>query len=168
MHEVIAEMELAMFFGMSESEASKMVERVGKIFNFIIDLITLLFRLAYDAIVSIMDMLGIDAGDVVNGIVVVFSTLFDVLTSLFRFAWDVISDLFDIWENDTIYLVDKIINSFASVGEKIIAPFKFAVDWIKDKFLGVIDRVTIKVKNALSFISISFDDDSLINLMKLT
>jgi len=72
------------FFGMSESEARKVVDRIGKIFGFIFDLITLPFRKGYQLICGIMDLFGLDAGDVVNAIYIVFATLFDVITYPFR------------------------------------------------------------------------------------
>lgn len=150
---------ILVFFGMSESEASKVVDRIGKIFNFITNLVILPFKLAYDAIVAVMDMLGINAGDVVNAICAVFKTVFDVLVYPFKAAYDLIMGLFDVWEDDTSSFINKITDSFSLVSRAIIAPFKAGADWVKTQFLGSIESAINKVKGWLSYVGIDFDDN---------
>lgn len=122
------------FFGMSESEASKTVDRIGKIFNFIVDALTLPFRMAYNAICSIMDWLGIDAGDVVNAIGETFKAIINFVTAPFKAAWKLVNDLFDIWEDDTTSTTDKIGKTLWAIWDFITWPFKSAWKFVKELF----------------------------------
>jgi len=132
---------ILMFFGMSEKNASKTVDRIGKIFNFIISLITLPFRLAYNAICAIMDALGLDAGDVVNGIGDIFKLIWSLITAPFIAAWDFINDLFDIWEDDTTSVTDKIGDTLWAIWDFVISPFKTAWNFVKNLFTGWLNDV---------------------------
>lgn len=125
---------ILMFFGMSESEASKTVDRVGKIFNFIIDALTLPFRSAYNTICQIMDWLGVDAGDSVNAIGETFKAIFNLLISPFKAAWKFINDLFDIWEDDTTTTTEKLGETFWAIFDFVISPFKSAWNFVKSLF----------------------------------
>lgn len=127
------------FFGMSESEASKTVDRIGKIFNFIVDALTLPFRMAYNAICSIMDWLGIDAGDVVNAIGETFKAIWNFITAPFKAAWEFVNDLFDIWEDDTTSTTDKIGKTLWAIWDFITWPFKSAWKFVKGLFGTWID-----------------------------
>lgn len=122
------------FFGMSESEASKTVDRIGKIFNFIVDALTLPFRMAYNAICAIMDWLGIDAGDVVNAIGETFKAIINFVTAPFKAAWKLVNDLFDIWEDDTTSTTDKIGKTLWAIWDFITWPFKSAWKFVKGLF----------------------------------
>jgi hypothetical protein len=149
---------ILMFFGMSESEASKTVDRVGKIFNFIIDALTLPFRTSYNIICQIMDWLGIDVGDVVNAIRKTFKAILEFVTAPFKEAWKFVNDLFDIWEDDTTTTTEKIGETFAKILDYITTPFKTGMKWIEDNFFGFIDGVKSKVKGALSWFGIGDND----------
>ena len=127
------------FFGMSESEASKTVDRIGKIFNFIVDALTLPFRMAYNAICSIMDWLGIDSGDVVNAIGETFKAIINFVTAPFKAAWKLVNDLFDIWEDDTTSTTDKIGKTLWAIWDFITWPFKSAWKFVKGLFGTWID-----------------------------
>lgn len=127
------------FFGMSESEASKTVDRIGKIFNFIVDALTLPFRMAYNAICAIMDWLGIDAGDVVNAIGETFKAIINFVTAPFKAAWKLVNDLFDIWEDDTTSTTDKIGKTLWAIWDFITWPFKSAWKFVKGLFGTWID-----------------------------
>lgn len=165
---------ILMFFGMSESEASKTVDRVGKIFNFIIDALTLPFRSAYNTICQIMDWLGVDAGDSVNAIGETFKAIFNLLISPFKAAWKFINDLFDIWEDDTTSLTDKIGDTLWAIWNFVTSPFKSAwnfvtglfTGWVNDtdgmthkfadKFLKIHDSITKPFKMAIDWIQDKF------------
>lgn len=119
------------FFGMSEGETNKTVDKIGKIFSFILDLITLPFRLAYKAVKNIMDYFGIDAGDVVNTIITVFSTIFEFISRPFRLAYAVIKSIMDHFGINVSNIVDTIINVFSTIFEFISRPFRLAYAVIK-------------------------------------
>ena len=137
---------ILMFFGMSEKDAKKTVNRIGKIFGFIFDVITFPFRMAYKAICSIMDWLGIDAGDVVNGIAAIFKAIWDFITWPFKAAWKFVNNLFDIWENDTTSVTDKIGKTLWEIWDFITSPFKTAWNFVKNLFKGWIDDSVDTVK----------------------
>ncbi|MCX8659855.1 hypothetical protein J3T98_02655 [Gilliamella sp. B2772] len=130
---------ILMFFGMSEEGASKTVDRIGKIFNFIIDVLTFPFRMAYQAICAIMDWLGIDAGDVVNAIGETFKAIINFVTAPFKAAWKLVNDLFDIWEDDTTSTTDKIGKTLWAIWDFITWPFKSAWKFVKGLFGTWID-----------------------------
>lgn len=132
---------ILMFFGMSEKDAKKTVNRIGKIFGFIFDVITFPFRMAYKAICAIMDWLGIDAGDVVNGIRATFKAVWGFITWPFRAAWKFVSDLFDIWEDDTTSVTGKIGKTFWKIWDSITWPFKTAWNFVKNLFTGWLNDV---------------------------
>ena len=143
------------FFGMSESEASKTVDRIGKIFNFIVDALTLPFRMAYNAICSIMDWLGIDAGDVVNAIGETFKAIWNFITAPFKAAWEFVNDLFDIWEDDTTSTTDKIGKTLWAIWDFITWPFKSAWKFVKGLFGTWIDDAGKTTQNfAKTFLKI--------------
>lgn len=143
------------FFGMSESEASKTVDRIGKIFNFIVDALTLPFRMAYNAICSIMDWLGIDAGDVVNAIGETFKAIINFVTAPFKAAWKLVNDLFDIWEDDTTSTTDKLGKTFWKIWDSITWPFKSAWKFVKGLFGTWIDDAGKTTQNfAKTFLKI--------------
>lgn len=125
---------ILMFFGMSEKDAKKTVDRIGKIFGFIIDVITFPFRMAYRGICAIMDMLGINAGDIVNAIGETFKAIWGFITAPFKAAWKFVNDLFDIWEDDTTTTTEKIGKTFKTIWNFITAPFKSAWKFIKGLF----------------------------------
>ena len=125
---------ILMFFGMSESEASKTVDRIGKIFNFIIDVITFPFRMSYKFICQIMDWLGINAGDVVNAIGETFKAIWGFITRPFKEAWKFINELFDIWEDDTTSTTDKLGKTLWAIWDYITWPFKSAWKFVKELF----------------------------------
>ena len=133
---------ILMFFGMSEKDAKKTVNRIGKIFGFIFDAITFPFRMAYKAICAIMDWLGIDAGDVVNGIGSIFKGIWDFITWPFKAAWKFVNDLFDIWEDDTTSVTDKIGDTLWSIWDFVTWPFRAAWSYVKNLFTGWIDDST--------------------------
>ena len=165
---------ILMFFGVSEGEASKTVDRIGKIFNFIIDVLTFPFRMAYNAICSIMDWLGIDAGDVVNAIGETFKAITNFVTAPFEAAWKLVNDLFDIWEDDTTSTTDKIGKTLGAIWDFITWPFKAAWDFVKGlfdswmddtnettqkfakKFVEVHKSITAPFKNAMKWIKDKF------------
>lgn len=165
---------ILMFFGMSEGEASKMVDRIGKIFNFIIDVLSFPFRMAYQAICAIMDWLGIDAGDVVNAIGEIFEAIINFVTAPFEAAWKLVNDLFDIWEDDTTSTTDKIGKTLWAIWDFITWPFKAAWDFVKGlfdswmddtnettqnfakKFLEIHESITAPFKNAMKWIEDKF------------
>ena len=165
---------ILMFFGMSEEGASKTVDRIGKIFNFIVDALTLPFRMAYNAICSIMDWLGIDAGDVVNAIGETFKAIINFVTAPFKAAWKLVNDLFDIWEDDTTSTTDKIGKTLGAIWDFITWPFKAAWDFVKGlfdswmddtnettqkfakKFVEVHKSITAPFKNAMKWIKDKF------------
>lgn len=165
---------ILMFFGMSESEASKTVDRIGKIFNFIIDVLTLPFRTAYNTICQIMDWLGVDAGDSVNAIGETFKAIFEFWTAPFKAAWKLINDLFDIWEDDTTTTIDKIGETFWAIFDFVISPFEAAWDLVKslfkvwvgdvgdttkkfgETFLKVHESITAPFKKAMDWIKDKF------------
>lgn len=134
------------FFGMSEKDAKKTVNRIGKIFGFIFDVITFPFRMAYKAICEIMDWLGIDAGDVVNGIGAIFNGIWSLITAPFIAAWDFINDLFDIWEDDTTSVTDKIGDTLWAIWDFVISPFETAWDFVKKLFEDWINDVGDTIK----------------------
>jgi len=134
------------FFGMSEKDAKKTVNRIGKIFGFIFDVITFPFRIAYKAICEIMDWLGIDAGDVVNGIGAIFNGIWSLITAPFIAAWDFINDLFDIWEDDTTSVTDKIGDTLWAIWDFVISPFETAWDFVKKLFEDWINDVGDTIK----------------------
>ena len=138
---------ILMFFGMSEKDAKKTVNRIGKIFGFIFDIITFPFRMAYNAICAIMDWLGIDIGDVVNGIGSIFKGIWDFITWPFKAAWKFINDLFDIWEDDTTSVTDKIGKTLWAIWDHITSPFKTAWNFVKNLFTGWIDDAEDTTKN---------------------
>ena len=138
---------ILMFFGMSEKDAKKTVNRIGKIFGFIFDVITFPFRMAYNAICAIMDWLGIDIGDVVNGIGSIFKGIWDFITWPFKAAWKFINDLFDIWEDDTTSVTDKIGKTLWAIWDHITSPFKTAWNFVKNLFTGWIDDAEDTTKN---------------------
>ena len=138
---------ILMFFGMSEKDAKKTVNRIGKIFGFIFDVITFPFRMAYNAICAIMDWLGIDVGDVVNGIGSIFKGIWDFITWPFKAAWKFINDLFDIWEDDTTSVTDKIGKTLWAIWDHITSPFKTAWNFVKNLFTGWIDDAEDTTKN---------------------
>lgn len=143
------------FFGMSESEASKTVDRIGKIFNFIVDALTLPFRMAYNAICSIMDWLGIDAGDVVNAIGETFKAIINFVTAPFKAAWKLVNDLFDIWEDDTTSTTDKIGKTLWAIWDFITWPFKSAWKFVKGLFSSWNDDTNKTTQNfAKTFLKI--------------
>ena len=111
------------FFGMSESKASKTVDRIGKIFSYLFDLIIFPFRTLYKAICYIMDMLGLDIGDVINGIYLSLRRLCESIIAPFKAAWELVSSLFDIWEDDTTTFIDKICQTFKAILTFLLFPF---------------------------------------------
>ncbi|MWN31018.1 MULTISPECIES: phage tail protein [unclassified Gilliamella] len=137
---------ILMFFGMSESEASKTVDRIGKIFNFIIDVITFPFRMSYKFICQIMDWLGIDAGDVVNAIGETFKAIWGLITRPFKEAWDFINKLFDIWEDDTTTTTEKLGETLWAIWDFVTWPFRAAWDFVKDLFGSWVDDVSDTTK----------------------
>lgn len=165
---------ILMFFGMSEGEASKTVDRIGKIFNFIIDVLTFPFRMAYQAICAIMDWLGIDAGDVVNAIGETFKAIWNFITAPFKAAWEFVNDLFDIWEDDTTSTTDKIGKTLWAIWDFITWPFKSAWKFVKGlfsswnddtnkttqnfakTFLKIHESITAPFKKAISWIKDKF------------
>ncbi|NUF49526.1 hypothetical protein [Gilliamella sp. ESL0250] len=165
---------ILMFFGMSESEASKTVDRIGKIFNFIIDVLTLPFRSAYNTICQIMDWLGVDAGDSVNAIGETFKAIFEFWTAPFKAAWKFINDLFDIWEDDTATTTDKVGETLWAIFDFVISPFESAWSFVKslfkawvgdvgdttkkfaETFLKVHESITAPFKKAMDWIKDKF------------
>ena len=146
---------ILMFFGMSEEGASKTVDRIGKIFNFIIDVLTFPFRMAYQAICAIMDWLGIDAGDVVNAIGETFKAITNFVTAPFKAAWKLVNDLFDIWEDDTTSTTDKLGKTFWKIWDSITWPFKSAWKFVKGLFGTWIDDAGKTTQNfAKTFLKI--------------
>lgn len=146
---------ILMFFGMSEGEASKTIDRIGKIFNFIIDVLTFPFRIAYQAICAIMDWLGIDAGDVVNAIGETFKAITNFVTAPFEAAWKLVNDLFDIWEDDTTSTTDKIGKTLWAIWDFITWPFKSAWKFVKGLFGTWIDDAGKTTQNfAKTFLKI--------------
>ncbi|OCF97166.1 hypothetical protein A9G08_10020 [Gilliamella sp. wkB195] len=146
---------ILMFFGMSEGEASKTVDRIGKIFNFIIDVLTFPFRMAYNAICAIMDWLGIDAGDVVNAIGETFKAIWNFITAPFKAAWEFVNDLFDIWEDDTTSTTDKIGKTLWAIWDFITWPFKSAWKFVKGLFSSWNDDTNKTTQNfAKTFLKI--------------
>ncbi|OCG45714.1 hypothetical protein A9G34_01030 [Gilliamella sp. Choc4-2] len=165
---------ILMFFGMSERAASETVDRIGKIFNFIIDALTLPFRMSYKVICQIMDWLGADTGDSVNAIRETFWAIFEFWTAPFKAAWKFINDLFDIWEDDTTTTTDKIGETFWAIFDFVISPFKDAWNFVKslfkawvgdvgdatkkfaETFLKVHESITAPFKNAMDWIRDKF------------
>lgn len=165
---------ILMFFGMSESEASKTVDRIGKIFNFIIDALTLPYRISYKTICQIMDWLGVDAGDVVNAIGETFKAIFEFWTAPFKAALKFINDLFDIWEDDTTTTIDKIGETLWAIFDFVISPFESAWNFVKslfkawvgdvgdttkkfaETFLKVHESITAPFKKAMDWIKDKF------------
>lgn len=165
---------ILMFFGMSEEGASKTVDRIGKIFNFIIDVLTFPYRMAYQAICSIMDWLGIDAGDVVDAIGEIFEAIISYVTAPFEAAWKLVNDLFDIWEDDTTSTTDKIGKTLWAIWDFITWPFKSAWKFVKGlfsswnddtnkttqnfakTFLKIHESITAPFKKAISWIKDKF------------
>ncbi|OCG49027.1 hypothetical protein A9G26_09270 [Gilliamella sp. Bim1-2] len=165
---------ILMFFGMSESEASKTVDRVGKIFNFIIDVLTLPFRSAYNTICQIMDWLGVDAGDSVNAIGETFKAIIELLVAPFKAAWKFINDLFDIWEDDTTTTTEKLGETLWAIFDFVISPFEAAWNLVKglfkawvgdvgdttkkfaETFLKVHESITAPFKKAMDWIKDKF------------
>ena len=165
---------ILMFFGVSEKNASKTVDRIGKIFNFINDAITLPFRMAYNGICAIMDALGLDAGDVVNAIGESFKLIWSLITAPFIAAWNFVNDLFDIWEDDTTSLTDKIGDTLWAIWDFVTSPFKSAwnfvtglfTGWVNDtdgmthkfadKFMKIHDSITKPFKMAIDWIQDKF------------
>ncbi|OCG38582.1 phage tail protein [Gilliamella sp. Gris1-4] len=165
---------ILMFFGMSESEASKTVDRIGKIFNFIIDALTLPYRISYKTICQIMDWLGVDAGDVVNAIGETFKAIFEFWTAPFKAALKFINDLFDIWEDDTTTTIDKIGKTLLAIFDFVISPFEAAWNLVKglfkawvgdvgdttkkfaETFLKVHESITAPFKKAMDWIKDKF------------
>lgn len=146
---------ILMFFGMSEEGASKTVDRIGKIFNFIIDVLTFPFRMAYQAICAIMDWLGIDAGDVVNAIGETFKAIWNFITAPFKAAWEFVNDLFDIWEDDTTSTTDKIGKTLWAIWDFITWPFKSAWKFVKGLFSSWNDDTNKTTQNfAKTFLKI--------------
>lgn len=146
---------ILMFFGMSEEGASKTVDRIGKIFNFIIDVLTFPFRMAYQAICAIMDWLGIDAGDVVNAIGETFKAIWNFITAPFKAAWEFVNDLFDIWEDDTTSTTDKIGKTLWAIWDFITWPFKSAWKFVKGLFSSWDDDTNKTTQNfAKTFLKI--------------
>ena len=146
---------ILMFYGMSEGEASKTIDRIGKIFNFIIDVLTFPFRIAYQAICAIMDWLGIDAGDVVNAIGETFKAITNFVTAPFEAAWKLVNDLFDIWEDDTTSTTDKIGKTLWAIWDFITWPFKSAWKFVKGLFGTWIDDAGKTTQNfAKTFLKI--------------
>lgn len=125
---------ILMFLGMPEKDAKKTVDRVGKIFSTIFDVITFPYRTAYKAVCAIMDWLGISAGDVVNSIGEVFKAIWTFITNPFKSAWKSVNDLFDIWEDDTTTTTEKIKKTFKVIAEHITSPFKTAWTVVKKLF----------------------------------
>lgn len=125
---------ILIFFGMSEKDTKKTVDRVGKIFSFIFDLIIFPYRTAYQTVCTIMDWLGINAGDVVNTIGEVFKAIWTFITNPFKSAWKSVNDLFDIWEDDTTTTTEKINKTFKVIAEHITSPFKTAWTAVKKLF----------------------------------
>lgn len=138
---------ILMFFGMSEGEASKTVDRIGKIFGFIIDVLTFPFRAAYRAICAIMDWLGIDAGDVVSVVGEVFKAVWSFITAPFKEAWEFVNALFDIWEDDTTSTTEKIGKTFCAIVKFITAPFRTAWNFVKDLFKIAVGDGDTFIKN---------------------
>ena len=138
---------ILMFFGMSEKDAKKTVNRIGKIFGFIFDAITFPFRMAYKAICAIMDWLGIDAGDVVNGIGSIFKGIWDFVTWPFRAAWNYVKNLFTGWIDDSTSTTSKIGKVFSDIWDYITSPFKTAWNFVKNLFTGWIDDAEDTTKN---------------------
>ena len=165
---------ILMFFGVSEKNASKTVDRIGKIFNFINDAITLPFRMAYNGICAVLDWLGLDAGDVVNAIGMSFKLIWSLITAPFIAAWNFVNDLFDIWEDDTTSLTDKIGDTLWAIWNFVTSPFKSAwnfvtglfTGWVNDtdgmthkfadKFLKIHDSITKPFKMAIDWIQDKF------------
>lgn len=165
---------ILLFFGVSEKNASKTVDRIGKIFNFINDVIALPFRMAYNGICAIMDALGLDAGDVVNAIGESFKLIWSLITAPFIAAWNFVNDLFDIWEDDTTSLTDKIGDTLWAIWNFVTSPFKSAwnfvtglfTGWVNDtdgmthkfadKFLKIHDSITKPFKMAIDWIQDKF------------
>lgn len=165
---------ILMFFGVSEKNASKTVDRIGKIFNFINDAITLPFRMAYNGICAVLDWLGLDAGDVVNAIGESFKLIWSLITAPFIAAWNFVNDLFDIWEDDTTSLTDKIGDTLWAIWDFVTSPFKSAwnfvtglfTGWVNDtdgmthkfadKFLKIHDSITKPFKMAIDWIQDKF------------
>ena len=165
---------ILMFFGVSEKNASKTVDRIGKIFNFINDAITLPFRMAYNGICAVLDWLGLDAGDVVNAIGESFKLIWSLITAPFIAAWNFVNDLFDIWEDDTTSLTDKIGDTLWAIWDFVTSPFKSAwnfvtglfTGWVNDtdgmthkfadKFLKIHDSITKPFKIAIDWIQDKF------------
>ena len=165
---------ILMFFGVSEKNASKTVDRIGKIFNFINDAITLPFRMAYNGICAVLDWLGLDAGDVVNAIGESFKLIWSLITAPFIAAWNFVNDLFDIWEDDTTSLTDKIGDTLWAIWDFVTSPFKSAwnfvtglfTGWVNDtdgmtrkfadKFMKIHDSITKPFKMAIDWIQDKF------------
>lgn len=165
---------ILMFFGVSEKNASKTVDRIGKIFNFINDAITLPFRMAYNGICAIMDWLGLDAGDVVNAVGESFKLIWNFITAPFIAAWNFVNSLFDIWEDDTTSLTDKIGDTLWAIWDFVTLPFKSAwnfvtglfTGWVNDtdgmtrkfadKFMKIHDSITKPFKMAIDWIQDKF------------
>ena len=125
---------ILVFFGMSESKASKTVDRIGKIFSFIFDVITLPFRKSYEGICNIMDMLGLDVGDVINGICFALRAIWAAIIAPFQAAWEFVNSLFDIWEDDTKTITDKIGDTFKAIFTFITSPFTESWQHVKEEF----------------------------------
>lgn len=122
------------FFGASESRATKTVDRIRKIFSCIIDAITFPFRQSYEGICNIMDMLGLDVGDVINGICFGLGAIGASIIAPFKAGWEFVNSLFDIWEDDTKTITDKIGDTFKAFFTLITSPFTESWQHVKEDF----------------------------------
>ena len=122
------------FFGASESRATKTVDRIRKIFSCIIDAITFPFRQSYEGICNIMDMLGLDVGDVINGICFGLGAIGASIIAPFKAGWEFVNSLFDIWEDDTKTITDKIGDTFKAFFTLITSPFTESWQHVKEEF----------------------------------
>lgn len=143
---------ILMFFGMFESEASKTVDRIGKIFNFIIDALTFPFRKSYKAICLIMCWLGSVVSKIVDIIGRVFYFIIDVLTFPFRKSYKAICQIMDWLGIDAGDVVNRIGAIFKAIFELLLAPFKSAWKLINDLFdIWEDDTTTITEKLGKTF-----------------
>lgn len=102
--------EVLMYFGMSESGATKLVADIGKAFSMLFDLITLPFSLAKKFIDDLLNLWSDDNMTFIEKLGASFLLLFDSITAPFKMAMKWIQDKFNTFLDATLGKVQGVLD----------------------------------------------------------
>lgn len=151
--------DILMYFGMSEENAEKTVETIGRVFDATFDFLTSPFEAAVDFVKNLFSIWTDDSTSTMEKIGKSFEAAIDFISTPFKEGWKLVKDLFNIWGVDLDSFIDGIKDAFSKVFDFIKKPFSDGKKWIKDNYDGFLNKAKNGIKDKLSWLGINMNND---------